>query len=431
MEDHETELIDYLRVLWRQKWVIAATLITAVVVAWAALRAISPTYQSEASLVLLPSLASELGAETSASALQPEVYDRFAKSTQIVDAIIRMTELPASTPVADLRDRLTVSLDPLLYTADRYASVGDQVLLTFSATAPDPQQAVSIVSVWIAAFESEFREVFLDRTARSLEYFQDNLNQTEAELDGVIEQRIALLSENPLDIMRQEVAVLLNRYSSDVARLHAARNELEILRSRLVALEVELSQRQSSLVLLRTLDPEALVTALASNLSSRDYQILAETQMEEEVLNTTFFALDEMIATKRANVAALESELTYLEGSVASVQSELAVKQPEVLMTEAAVEELDAQVALLRAARTKLAANVQDARIALAETDSCHRQASCPPISDRTQEGHKHRRRRVPRPDARNVVRVSCRLPRASPRTGERSGAIGEGAELR
>jgi len=368
MEEKQVELIDYLRILWRQKWVIAATLISAVLVAWATLRAISPTYEAEASLVLLPSLASELGDQAKATALQPEVYDRFAKSTEIVNAIIHIAELPESTRVAALRDRLAVSLDPLLLSGDRYASVGDQVFLTLSATASDPQETVSIVSAWIAAFEREFTEVFLNRTARSIDYFQDNLDQTEAELDSVIEQRTALLSDSPLDIMREEVDVLLDRYSSDVARLHAARGELEISRSRLAALEAELSRRQSSLLLLRTLDPEAFVAALASGLSSRDYQILTQTRVEEEVLNETFFVLDGMIATHRTDIASLESELQYLEGSVASVQSELAVKQPELLMTEAAVEEFDARIALLRSARTELAASLQNARIVLAET---------------------------------------------------------------
>ena len=283
-------------------------------------------------------------------------------------AIIRMAELPESTSIAALRNRLTVSLDPLLVSGDRFASVGDQVLLTLTASASDPQETVSIVSAWITAFEMEFREVFLDRTARSLQYFQENLGQTEAELNSVIEQRVALLSENPLDIMQRDVDVLLNRYSLDMDRLHTTRNELGIARAHLGALEAELSQRQSTLVLLRTLNPEALVAAVASGLPSRDYQILVGTRVEEEVLNATFFVLDEMIATERARIATLESELVSLEAHVASVLGELAVKQPEVLMIEAALEDLDAQIILLRSARTELAANLQNARIALAET---------------------------------------------------------------
>lgn len=36
MHEHEAELIDYLRVLWRQKWVILITVAAAVAAAWGA-----------------------------------------------------------------------------------------------------------------------------------------------------------------------------------------------------------------------------------------------------------------------------------------------------------------------------------------------------------------------------------------------------------
>jgi len=54
MHEHEAELIDYLRVLWRQKWVILITVAAAVAAAWGATRTIAPTYRTETSLLLLP-----------------------------------------------------------------------------------------------------------------------------------------------------------------------------------------------------------------------------------------------------------------------------------------------------------------------------------------------------------------------------------------
>jgi len=54
MDESTVELIDYLRVPWRQKWVIIVTFVAAIVAARSVGQAVSPTYQVETSLLLLP-----------------------------------------------------------------------------------------------------------------------------------------------------------------------------------------------------------------------------------------------------------------------------------------------------------------------------------------------------------------------------------------
>ncbi|GAG15995.1 unnamed protein product, partial [marine sediment metagenome] len=51
MEEKQVELIDYLRVLWRQKWVIAVIFVAAAVAAWGVSRVIPPTYETQTSLL--------------------------------------------------------------------------------------------------------------------------------------------------------------------------------------------------------------------------------------------------------------------------------------------------------------------------------------------------------------------------------------------
>ncbi len=368
MNEREIELVDYLRVLWRQKWIIVVTFVTAVIAAWLAAQAIRPTYRAEASLLLLPSLASELGAESAGSVLLPNAYKAFATSTEVVRSIARAVGIPEETSLDALKRQLHVSLDPLIIAEDRFAKVEDQVVLTFSATWSTPQRAADIVSAWISAFEEGFGAVFLERAARSAGYFQQNLDQAEIELKEVVEERTQLLSDSPLDLLRREVTALLESYSNDVIRLHEARMELEISRARLAALEVELSIRKPSQALQRSLDPDTLLAALAAGLSPREYQDLLEVRSEEEALNEAYFLLDESVARDRALIAALESEISFIESSIAAFQSELTLKQQRVLETEAVLEELDSQVRTLQDARAKMATNLLEAKIALAET---------------------------------------------------------------
>jgi len=365
--NQDVELIDYLRVLWRQKWVIVITFVAAVAAAWGASRNITPTYRSDASMLLLPTYASELEAESPGSRLEPNAYKMLATSTDVLRAIVEGVGLPESTGIGELRNRLNVSLDSLLITEDRSASVSDQVVLNFSVTWHDRQAAVDIATVWLAAVERTFGEVFLERTSHSSGYLQQNLDQTVAELLSVIEERAGLLAEFPLDAMRSDVDALLRRYAEDVSRLYSVPNELEVSRAHLAGLETEIAKREPTHALQRTLAPDSLVMGLAAGLSTRDYEALLGLEAQEEAVNETYVSLDTTIATERAQVGALEAEQALLQESVGAVRNELVAKQAAVLEVETALEQFDTRIAALRASRTKLAAKLLDAKLAQAD----------------------------------------------------------------
>lgn len=367
MKEHEVELIDYLRVLWRQKWIILITLAASILTAGVLSQMVTPNYRAEASLLLLPPLASELGAEAQGSTLEPDAYLKFALSTAVIRSLIEIAELPEWTTIVGLRNRLGVSMDPLLVSEDRYAQV-NQVLLTFTVTGSSREELARIAQAWIGAFEKEFGELFLDRTARSFTYIQSNYVEVRSELANLRQERISFLSENPLDIINADLSALLGKYSSDTSQLLDANLDLVKVRQYVAALEEELSQQNPTYVLRRSLNPDSLVAALASGISAGEVDMLVGLQVEEEVLNETFVELDRTIAFARADVAELEARISYLEGSIDQTRRELEIKQGQALEAETVLAELDQQIALLRSTETKLAEKLQDAKIALAET---------------------------------------------------------------
>jgi len=88
MDDYEVELIDYLRVLWRRKWIILVTFVTAVLAAYFASAMLPSTYQVRTSLLLLPPLASELDAAAIGSTLAADVYQELAVSTTVLQSVL-------------------------------------------------------------------------------------------------------------------------------------------------------------------------------------------------------------------------------------------------------------------------------------------------------------------------------------------------------
>ena len=152
MDEPQVELIDYLRVLWRQKWVIIVTLAAAIIAAWSAGQAITPSYRTQTSLLLLPPLSSELDAEPVGSRLAPEAYETLAVSTTLMATVIERVAFPDDITIEKLRERFSVSVKRL--------SSGSEFLLTTSIRNSDPQRLSEIAHAWTAAFTESYGELF-------------------------------------------------------------------------------------------------------------------------------------------------------------------------------------------------------------------------------------------------------------------------------
>jgi succinoglycan biosynthesis transport protein ExoP len=330
MEEREVELIDYLRILWRQKWVIAVTLVAAVAVAWAMSRTVNPTYQTETSLLLLPPLSSQLDAEAVGSRLAPEAYAELAVSTRLLRSVIEKLELPESESIEELKTRFSVSVK-------RLSSEGE-LLLRATVRGADPDQLPGIAAAWTAAFADTYGELFQDRIARSYSYVSENYAETAAELEALIEERTSFLSDHPLVVLGAEVKSLRAALTSNGLKILEARQELGTAEAYLAARERSRVSQPPTVVVTSDLDPHTLAGALAYGLSADEYRGLIEARIED------------------------------LERNTKNIREELDAKQQGIDAAEATLSELDRRIGLLGEAHGSLAAKLQEAKIALAET---------------------------------------------------------------
>ena len=360
MNDREVELIDYLRVLWRQKWVITVTFIAAIVAAWGAGRAFTPTYQTKTSLLLLPPLSSQLDAEAVGSRLAPEAYQELAVSSTLLAAVIESAGLPAGVTIDDLKKRLSVSVK-------RLSSEGE-LLLSATIRGPNPDQLPEIAAAWTASFTETYGELFQDRIGRSYDYISENYAQTEAELERLLGERRDLLLDHPVGLLQTELSALQQNESTNRSRLAAAQREHDTTEIRIAALTEELALQPFSYTLRSSLQPDSLVAALGAGLTARDIQTLADIRTESEYPNNTYHSINSQIASGRASLRELEEEVRIREEEEVSLREELDRNQAELTDAQVRLDDYDRRIDLLKAAHARLASSLQDARIALAET---------------------------------------------------------------
>jgi len=330
MDEPQVELIDYLRVLWRQKWIILVTLAAAIIAAWSAGRAITSTYQTQTSLLLLPPLSSELDAEPVGSRLAPEAYETLAVSTTLLANVIERAGLPDDVTVENLKSRFSVSVKRL--------SSGGEFLLTASIRNSDPQRLSEIARAWTTSFTESYGELFQDRTARSFTYVSENFASTESALEALIEARTAFLAENAIDVWKAETEALRSLLASNHHRLLAAQQEVGIVEAYLTARGDQPVEAFSTYVLTSNIAPNTLAGALAFGLTADQYRTI------------------------------LDLEILELEASIAENSEKLAMKQQRIDHAEASLQEIDRRIGLLESNYAYLSNKLQEARIALAES---------------------------------------------------------------
>ncbi len=322
MEDHEVQLIDYIRILWRQKWVIVVTVVASVVAAWGASRATVPIYQTETSLLLLPPLSSHLDAESIGVWLAPEAYEKIGVSTNLLRTVLQRVEHPDSASVQSLKGQLSVSITRL--------SSGSELLLNATIRGSDPDQMYDIAGAWTASFTEMYGQQLHDRVAGFYAYVSENCTETQATLEALIEERTSFLDDHPLVAERVEAATLETTLASISMEILRTRQELETAQAYLAAREQHRASQLPAYDLTGNVDPYTLAGALVYGLSADEYGNL------------------------------MESRLKDLERTGDAINNELAAK--------ASLTKLDREISLLQQAHERLAIQMQNAEIVLAET---------------------------------------------------------------
>ncbi|MFC2095157.1 Wzz/FepE/Etk N-terminal domain-containing protein [Candidatus Bipolaricaulota bacterium] len=336
MDDREIELIDYIRVFWRQKWIILATLVVAMGSAWLLSEVPESTYRASASLLLMPPLATEIDADNLSSSLPATVYKELATSTTVLKRILEGADLTSPLTLEQLRSSLSISVES--FKAESEGLQPEPLLLHFSVKGSYPEELLAIGSAWIHSFSELYGSVFQDRTSRSHAYISENYQQVEGELALVSEERIRFLADHPVEVLTVERSSLRNRLLSAHTALDEAESELATAIAYFEAGGTMPVSRGSDYMLSESIDPYTLRGALLAGLSVEQF---------EDLLS--------------ARIQTLQAETDVLSDKLLNKQHVL----DEAI---SGLNELDVRINILGESAAFLSSRLQAAKLALAET---------------------------------------------------------------
>lgn len=302
------DLIEYLKVLWKWKWLITGGTVLATVVAFVLASRTPLTYEALVTLLLAPSRI-------------PGAPDAPREPTVTPDTFVDI--MKGKSLVAEVVQRFGLDKAPNKMAADSFVSRAlsvkrpkDTDFITVTVTLLDPQLAADAAN-FLAQKTVEFqarlsqggavatRDFFRqqrDQARQALERAQVALMEFRraANLDGLeIEQRITLEENARLKILAAEVST-----------------EQAGARSREEELSGALKQEEPTLTLTKSIVTDPSLLAAATEYGATDMKALSSLQLKSQEINATYQNIRKELINAEASLASLESQRKALEQKI-------------------------------------------------------------------------------------------------------------------
>ena len=391
--EYEVDLRDYIKVIWDQKWLIAAAFVVAVVLAGVYSVTQPSIYSTDVTLLITPRVSEQIvqGGESSLASvsLPPVVYEKSAMAEDLIEKVIADLGLEnnegESVSVSSLRGRMAITVEE----KDRESTQGGNVkvkipVITMELKGQNPERLKQITNKWASLFQERVTELFASETARSYQFISQRFSDVKNELKELEQEKLDYTREHSLQVLKSEVSVLENKYRNFLATLESQQASLETETARLESLEESLNEEPKFLEPERSIPREnlwKLIQGIGSEngsdsegASSVDkLEGFADFRITDQQINDVFVNLRQKKADTQANIASLKKEIDYLESRLSKFEKEIRTKQAKIDETELQLQRLDREISRLNSTYNTLSSNLEEARIANAEKEGSTR----------------------------------------------------------
>ncbi len=333
----EAGLLDYLVVLARKWWVVAATVVVATVVAVFYSLGLQDQFEARTQLLMVPRISEQL--------LVPRISDAPVDSRELINPVgaslsadTLSTLATANDLMADIIEELTSSnpgrsimaveslrgmITTRVEVSQRGATQIPLPLLTTTVRGTDPQLVTEIANKWAELFIQVNAQLFASETARSYEFILFQYNENKQALELKTRERLAYLRESPLQPLVSELSVVIDEFEEFRSQLESKRAALVATQATLDSLETALAGEPQTIELTRRISTEGLFNLLRNNPNESSLQAVADLEVKEEIENPVYLSLKVNRAEATTSLATLTAEVSYIEGKTAEFKTSI------------------------------------------------------------------------------------------------------------
>jgi uncharacterized protein involved in exopolysaccharide biosynthesis len=369
-EDEPLPLRHYARVVIRRWWVVALVFLLFVgYVAFGAARS-DPQYEARTRLLVIQPVSERLGEDggVAVKSLSVDVLRTLGSANDLLAEIIRTVDLrDADSGDPWTVERLARDISIVVETTSAGNNQEPLPLITMRVRGGEPPQLKEIADAWAELFATRNSLFLADEAARTYDFFVEQFNLTQAEIQAKQQERTDYVRENRTATLESRLTVLTESYQAFVGDLEGSRAALVREQSTLDADRAALAAESPAVDLTETISNDVLLLLLSANPQAVDPADFPELVSISQAINPVYFELLGRVAASEAEVAALQSSIAYLEVEVEALSAEVDDLSAELATVQATLGRIDRELEILDADFAQLGQAVQEARIAREE----------------------------------------------------------------
>ena len=343
-DEHEIDLVEYLYLLWNNKFFIGGLVILAILIAFAySTFMIEPLYEAKSTLLILtPSYTTSLEVES----FSIDTYRNLATTDSTKQKIINDLDLRNDNGEKYSAAQLDSMMD-IEILASEESDNGDAPLIELRIKNKDPELAANTANAWAENFMADSKEIRKNEIREVATVIQEQFEDTEEKINNLKSKLLAFNKENRLGLLRQ-------RLSNKQSKLNSANKNL-------IDLETELGLKESQLeninVRLSEMEDNNIWSGELSNKETSNTQFLEFKNnylaKKNELLNfkekNNIYLLDKEInieKDKLSNYANRKKELKLMQekkndNKIIELKNSLAQKEAELIFLRSEINNLE------------------------------------------------------------------------------------------
>lgn len=365
MDEHEVELIDYLRILWKWKWSIIGGTMLFVLIGLVFSMFATKTYKATATLLVAESKIPPpqgAGGGTANAGISPETFEAILNSQSLAAEAIRHFGLEKTSSVmTPERFRRTVISVETRPTAR---------LLSISAVLPDAQLAADVVN-----FISE-KAVALNTmlnqsdTVSAKDYIQNQRDNAKETMEKAQAALVDFRRTANLKSLRADQRILLGA-KAKLAQLYRDYTiNLAGLQTSVVELKADLTKHEPLLTVYKSIFSDTTMLTAAQQRSPMDLKALSALQLKSQEINRVYQDIQKKLINRETALVAAQSRRDDVEQKLKETDAKLAEVEKRIAETEARLEELTRNYTLEKTAYELFTTKLNEASISVASRSS-------------------------------------------------------------
>lgn len=266
--EYEIDLREYLRVIWKRKYLILLLFVITVVCTYLIANTLDPIYETSTTIMIQKNDSIQNVFSADMFALNQDkstTYRLMLKTRRIISEVIRELDLRDENgryiSTNSLQENISVS------------SISGSDLIEISMTDPNPQQAVEVVTTLVKVFQKENAQINQSAMASARIFIEKQVVEVKKDLEVAEKDLLTYKEEHNVILPAEEIKMNLDNLIEAESLLSTTEVEISSIETSILAIQSEMKNHDEKIIVSTTITDNPLIQKYQTQLTDLESRI--------------------------------------------------------------------------------------------------------------------------------------------------------------